>query len=106
MPDEEDAGAGEPSPARGLATPNLDGGGGVARRFSGQRLRAFRRMKGWTQRRLGERLDADQRTIIRWENGATKQPDPEHLAMLAHVLGIEAIDLFEETPDEDEEEVA
>lgn len=46
----------------------------------------FRRVKGWNQTELAERLGVTQGTVSRWEKGA--QPEPDMLVAIARELGI------------------
>ncbi len=57
-------------------------------------LARHRRIKGWTQTDLAERVGAAMFTIQRWEKGT--MPRPKALPKLAEVLGVEAGQLFDE----------
>lgn len=56
-------------------------------------LRQFRISQGQTQGELGRLLGVPQSTISKWEKGA-QQPDAEHAARLARVMGISVKVLF------------
>lgn len=63
----------------------------------GQRLRAFRQKRKWTQQQLGEALGRSQQEIYRWEKGLVRIP-AEDLGPLARVLGVSVLSFF---PDDD-----
>jgi transcriptional regulator with XRE-family HTH domain len=51
----------------------------------------YRRAKGWTQTDLAREVGVSFSTIQAWERGS--QPRPRHVARLAEVLGINALQL-------------
>ena len=59
----------------------------------GQRLRAFRQKRKWTQQQLGEALGRSQQEIYRWEKGLVRIP-AEDLGLLARVLGVSILSFF------------
>lgn len=59
----------------------------------GQRVRALRRQRKWTQQRLGEVLGRSQQEIYRWEKGLVRIP-AEDLGLLARVLGVSVLSFF------------
>ncbi len=69
-------------------------------KFSGRRLRAFRYLRELSSQQLADKLSeaggrTRTRTTIRnWERGLS-QPRADDLAVLAVVLGIEIMDLYE-----------
>jgi transcriptional regulator with XRE-family HTH domain len=63
----------------------------------GQRVRALRRHRKWTQQQLGELLGRSQQEVYRWERGIVRIP-AEDLALLARVLGVSILSFF---PDDD-----
>ncbi|WP_127534430.1 helix-turn-helix domain-containing protein [Paenibacillus kobensis] len=58
-----------------------------------QRIRAFRKLKGYTQQKLAERLDVSVAVLGSLERG-TRKPDPKLLASIAETLGIEYNELI------------
>ena len=61
----------------------------------GQRLRAFRQKRKWTQQQFGEALGRSQQEIYRWEKGLVRIP-AEDLGLLARVLGVSILSFFPE----------
>lgn len=59
----------------------------------GQRVRALRRQRKWTQQRLGELIERSQQEIYRWEKGLVRIP-AEDLGLLARVLGVSVLSFF------------
>ncbi|GFN33818.1 helix-turn-helix domain-containing protein [Paenibacillus xylaniclasticus] len=53
-----------------------------------QRIRAFRKLKGYTQQKLAERLDVSVAVLGSLERG-TRKPDPKLLASIAETLGVD-----------------
>ena len=53
----------------------------------GRTLASLRKLKGWTQAQLAERLSLTQPIIARWENGRAT-PNETNLARLAKALGV------------------
>jgi len=53
-----------------------------------QRIRAFRKLKGYTQQKLAERLDVSVAVLGSLERG-TRKADPKLLASIAEALGID-----------------
>ncbi|EFM10856.1 transcriptional regulator, XRE family [Paenibacillus curdlanolyticus YK9] len=53
-----------------------------------QRIRAFRKLKGFTQQQLAERLSVSVAVLGSLERG-TRKPDPKLLANIAETLGID-----------------
>ena len=52
----------------------------------GERIRAARLARGWTHEELARRMDANWRTVQRWQKG--KLPRLQTLLRLADVLGV------------------
>ncbi|MFB9324326.1 MULTISPECIES: helix-turn-helix domain-containing protein [Paenibacillus] len=52
-----------------------------------QRVRAFRKLKGYTQQELAERLDVSVAVLGSLERG-TRKPDPKLLEKISSTLGI------------------
>lgn len=65
-------------------TPDIDA---LIRRDIGRRIRLHREAAGLTQWQLAYRLDTDQTTVSRWENGRVK-PAGDHLRQLAEVFEV------------------
>lgn len=59
-----------------------------------QRLRAFRKLKGYTQHQLAERLQVSVAVLGSLERG-TRKPDPKLLARIAESLGISYNELID-----------
>lgn len=59
----------------------------------GQRVRALRRQRKWTQQRLGEAIGRSQQEIYRWEKGLVRIP-AEDLVMLARVFEVSVMTFF------------
>ncbi|MWC30203.1 helix-turn-helix domain-containing protein [Paenibacillus sp. MMS18-CY102] len=57
-----------------------------------QRIRAFRKLKGFTQQQLAERLSVSVAVLGSLERG-TRKPDPKLLANIAETLGIDYAEL-------------
>lgn len=53
----------------------------------GRTLTSLRKLKGWTQAQLAERLSLTQPIIARWENGRAT-PNETNLGRLAEALGV------------------
>jgi len=53
----------------------------------GQRIVAFRRLRGLTQKELARRLGADPSTLARWERGK-RQPSAKPLNRLTDLAGV------------------
>jgi transcriptional regulator with XRE-family HTH domain len=58
-----------------------------------QRIRAFRKLKGFTQQELAQRLDVSVAVLGSLERG-TRKPDPKLLASIADTLGIDYNELI------------
>lgn len=61
----------------------------------GQRVRAFRQERKWTQQQLGEALGRSQQEIYRWEKGLVRIP-ADDLGLLARVFGVSVMSFFPE----------
>lgn len=72
-----------------------------ARRFRGERLRALRKARGFSQTQLGQRIGAHVTSISDWERGANA-PSGRHVASLARELDV-AAEHFYGSEDDDEE---
>ena len=59
----------------------------------GQRVRAFRQERKWTQQQLGDALGRSQQEIYRWEKGLVRIP-AEDLALLARVFEVSVLSFF------------
>jgi len=59
----------------------------------GQRIRALRNMKGWTQQELGENADVNYKFVGQIERGQ-QNPSFALLAKIAAALGVELPELF------------
>ncbi|TVY06770.1 helix-turn-helix domain-containing protein [Paenibacillus cremeus] len=57
-----------------------------------QRIRAFRKLKGYTQNELAEKLDVSIAVLGSIERG-TRKPDPKIILKISDVLGIEPEEL-------------
>ncbi|MGN7457761.1 helix-turn-helix domain-containing protein [Paenibacillus pasadenensis] len=53
-----------------------------------QRVRAFRKLKGYTQQELADKLDVSVAVLGSLERG-TRRPEPKLLARIADTLGID-----------------
>ncbi|GMK42563.1 putative HTH-type transcriptional regulator YazB [Paenibacillus sp. CCS19] len=58
-----------------------------------QRIRAFRKLKGFTQQELAQRLDVSVAVLGSLERG-TRKPDPKLLSSIADTLGIDYNELI------------
>jgi transcriptional regulator with XRE-family HTH domain len=58
-----------------------------------QRIRAFRKLKGFTQTELAKRLDVSIAILGAIERG-TRKPDPKLIDKISEVLHIDREDLF------------
>jgi len=67
---------------------------GVAKTWSGSRLRALRVDKGWSQDELARAAITSQRNIVRWERNHNT-PGANMVAALAHALGVEQGEFYE-----------
>src|SRR5262245_26210669 len=63
------------------------------RRFDANRLREFRRLRGFSQEEMARRAGVDERTIRRAERGETI-PHGETVRIFATTLGVAPDDLF------------
>ena len=58
--------------------------------WTGERIRAARKARGWTQRELAARLDIDASAVSRWERVDRRAgPDRRYRTELARILGEE-----------------
>lgn len=57
-----------------------------------QRIRAFRKLKGYTQNELAEKLEVSIAVLGSIERG-TRKPDPKIIRKISEVLGIEPEEL-------------
>src|SRR5579884_3804048 len=64
----------------------------ITNRIPNRRLRAAREARGWSQGYVAEMLGTTNRTIIRWENGASK-PHAYHVPKLCELFGMNAREL-------------
>jgi transcriptional regulator with XRE-family HTH domain len=69
-----------------------------ARQQLGQRLKHLRRVRGYTQERLAERIDISSKYLSSIERGA-ENPTLDLLGRLAKGLQVELYELFQFTPD-------
>ena len=67
-----------------------------------QNIAYYRRLCGYTQEQLAERLGVTGQSVSKWEN-AVSNPDISVLPDLAKTLGVDINTLFAETPDEPEQ---
>jgi transcriptional regulator with XRE-family HTH domain len=67
-----------------------------------RRIRAYRKLKGLTQRELAERLGVSISIVGAIERG-TRLPDQDILSRLYHILDISESDLLESQPAEGED---
>ncbi|PWV96023.1 helix-turn-helix protein [Paenibacillus cellulosilyticus] len=58
-----------------------------------QRIRAFRKLKGFTQQELAQRLEVSVAVLGSLERG-TRKPDPKLLTNIADTLGIDYNELI------------
>jgi transcriptional regulator with XRE-family HTH domain len=58
-----------------------------------QRIRAFRKLKGFTQNQLADQLDVSIAILGAIERG-TRKPDPKIIRKISDVLGIEPEELL------------
>jgi transcriptional regulator with XRE-family HTH domain len=58
-----------------------------------QRIRAFRKLKGFTQNQLADQLDVSIAILGAIERG-TRKPDPKIIRKISEVLGIEPEELL------------
>lgn len=59
----------------------------------GQRIRALRRQRKWTQQRLGDAIGRSQQEIYRWEKGLVRIP-AEDLGLLARAFAVSVMTFF------------
>ena len=71
-------------------------------RFAGDKLRALRLARGWTQAELAHRTHVRERQIIRWENGQNV-PRIGAVSALARVLKVPVAELLTSDDEADEE---
>jgi transcriptional regulator with XRE-family HTH domain len=69
-----------------------------ARQQLGQRLKHLRRLRGYTQEQLAERIDINPKYLSSIERGA-ENPTLDLLDRLAQGLQVEMYELFQEEPD-------
>jgi transcriptional regulator with XRE-family HTH domain len=69
-----------------------------ARQQLGQRLKHLRRVRGYTQEQLAERIDINPKYLSSIERGA-ENPTLDLLGRLAQGLQVELYELFQEEPD-------
>ena len=62
---------------------------------TGERIRAARKKKGWTQSSLADRLGVTHVSIVQWENG-TRNPKQDTLVRIADALDIDFTELMDE----------
>ena len=62
----------------------------------GENIARFRKLKGWTQAELGEKLGVSNQAVSKWESGMTS-PDVMLLPALADVFGCYIDELFSST---------
>jgi DNA-binding XRE family transcriptional regulator len=53
----------------------------------GDRIKALRLAKGWTQQQLADQLDVTREAVSQWESGGTSDPRNETFLILAEILG-------------------
>lgn len=66
------------------------------RAYTSKKIREYRKLMGWTQKDLGDRLGVKFNTISGWENGVS-EPLQDQLFMMASLFGISINDLFPPT---------
>ncbi|MBQ8920232.1 MAG: helix-turn-helix transcriptional regulator [Acidaminococcaceae bacterium] len=66
------------------------------RAYSSKKIREYRKLMGWTQKDLGDRLGVKFNTVSGWENGVS-EPLQDQLFMMASLFGISINDLFPPT---------
>lgn len=64
----------------------------------GERVRAARERKGWSQAELARRIGVTRSAIAQLESGLTTNPRPQHLFSLAKALDVDARELTYGTP--------
>lgn len=58
----------------------------------GEKIRTFRKQKGWTQKKLGEKCGINEANIRKYELG-TQNPKKETLKRIAEALNVSLLDL-------------
>jgi transcriptional regulator with XRE-family HTH domain len=71
----------------------------VDKQVIAQRIRAFRKLKGYTQLELADQMGVSISILGSIERGMRK-PDPKTLKRIAEVLGIELEELLQLTPNQ------
>lgn len=66
----------------------------------GERIRKYRKLKGFSQSDLAKLLNTSKQTISKWENNQTS-PVKIPIDLLANVLGISVYDLYKEKENEE-----
>ena len=67
----------------------------------GEKIRALRKKKGWTQEYLGTLVHMSDKTISSWENGRSS-PDEESIQLLCSAFDVSVNVLTEMGPSESE----
>lgn len=73
--------------------------------WSGARLKQLRLRKGWSQEEFARAADTSVTNISRYERDRVK-PGANMVARLAHALGTEEGELYEDAASDDDEEAA
>lgn len=66
------------------------------RAYTSKKIREYRKLMGWTQKDLGDRVGVKFNTISGWENGVS-EPLQDQLFIMASLFGISINDLFPPT---------
>ena len=59
----------------------------------GENIARFRKLKGWTQAELGEKIGVSNQAVSKWESGSS-DPSTTNLLALAKLYGICAEELL------------
>ncbi|OXM82476.1 helix-turn-helix domain-containing protein [Paenibacillus rigui] len=65
----------------------------MEKNMTAQRIRAFRKLKGFTQNQLADQLDVSIAILGAIERG-TRKPDPKIISRISEVLGIDPEELL------------
>ena len=69
-----------------------------AKQILQENLKRFRKLAGYTQEEVANRLGVSLQTVARWESGA-RLPSIDYLEKLADLYGVEVADFFIEPTD-------
>ncbi len=64
---------------------------------AGERIKAVRKARGWSQRELARRIGVSAMAVSKWENG-TVEPDTSRLCAIAEVTGVKAAWFWDPRP--------